>query len=100
MVYVWLTCNDSRTVLLKQSEMKKLLKDFLNLFKNFQSFASQNLHKNTIKTSDYLKKKKKNINTQRQVLIQRKVALNRKAGNLGRRQTYVPETNSEDSAQP
>lgn len=53
MVYVWLTCNDSRAVLLKPSAMKNLLKDFVNLLKNFQSFASQNLCKNTMKISDY-----------------------------------------------
>ena len=52
MVYVWLTCNYSRAVLLKPSAMKNLLKDFVNLLKNFQSFASQ-ICKNTIKISDY-----------------------------------------------
>lgn len=35
MVYVWLTCNYSRAVLLKPSAMKNLLKDFVNLLKKF-----------------------------------------------------------------
>ena len=37
---------------------------------------------------------------ERQVVVERKVAFHQKAGNLGRRQTHTPKTNSEDSAQP